>query len=108
MADDLQSKAMDLMKKALAVGIGGLFLTEENLRNLVSEFKLPKELLSGLLESAHKTKKEFLENFSKELLSRLAGKLNPEEFLHEFFQKNEIDLRVRIRFSPKQKNTVRE
>ena len=49
----------DLMKKMLTVGVGTLFLTEESLRGLVSEIKLPKELLGGVLESANKTRKEF-------------------------------------------------
>ena len=45
-------KAMDFAKKLLTVGMGTAFLTEEALRALVTEFKIPKELIGGLLESA--------------------------------------------------------
>jgi hypothetical protein len=50
--DELQNKATEMMKKVLTVGVGAFFLTEEALRGLVSEFKLPKELLTAVLDSA--------------------------------------------------------
>ena len=64
MAEDIQSKASDFVKKILTVGVGTIFLSEEALKALASEIKLPKELFSGLLETAGKTKKDFLESQS--------------------------------------------
>ena len=67
-SDDIQSKATDMMKKILTVGIGAFFLTEESLRGLMSDIKIPKEILAGILESANKTKAEFLRSMSQEVL----------------------------------------
>ena len=101
MADDLQSKAAEVMKKVLTVGVGAIFLTEESLRGLVGDLKVPKELLGGILESANKTKNEFLQNLSKDVLARVTDKVDPRALLQEFFERNEIELNMRISFKQK-------
>jgi hypothetical protein len=101
MADDLKSTAADLMKKVLTVGVGALFLTEESLRGLVTDFKLPKELLGGILDAAGKTKNEFLQNLSKEVLSKITDKMDPVALMEEFMRKNEINLQIKINVKPK-------
>jgi hypothetical protein len=101
MVDDLQSKAAEFAKKILTVGVGAIFLTEESLRSLVAEFKLPKEFLTGILDSANKNKREFLQTLSDEFSKRVLSKVDPKEFLTEFFQNNEIDMHIKVKFSPK-------
>lgn len=101
MAEDLQSKAADLMKKVLTVGVGAIFLTEESLRALVSEFKLPKELIGGILDSAAKTKNEFLRTLSQDVLSRVAEKVEPSAILQEFLTRNEVEFTVKLKVRPK-------
>jgi hypothetical protein len=105
MADDLQSKAAEMMKKVLTVGVGTIFLTEESLRGLVNDFKLPKELIGGILDSAAKTRDEFLKNLSKDVLSRLQDKIDPLAFLEEFLSRNEIDMSIKIKVKPKSKSS---
>src|SRR6478672_7680404 len=100
-ADDLKSQAAEMMKKVLTVGVGAIFLTEDALRGLVSEFKLPKELLGGILESARSTKNEFLQSLSQDVLSKITDKVDPAALLQEFLGKNEIDLQIKVRFKPK-------
>jgi hypothetical protein len=85
----------------LTVGVGAAFMTEESIRGLVSEFKLPKELLGGILESANKTKNEFFQNLSRDVLNRVTENVDPRELLTEILEKNEIELRVKVRFKPK-------
>lgn len=99
--DDLQSKATDLVKKILTVGVGAIFLTEEGLRSLISEFKLPKELIGGVLESANKTRKEFLKNLSDDTITRLMEKVDPKQMLQELLERNEIEFDIKMRFKPK-------
>ena len=103
MSDDIQSKAAELMKKVLTVGVGAIFLTEESLRGLVSEFKLPKELLTAILESANKTKSEFLRTMSDEVIARVMEKVDLSELLKEIVTQNEIQLEMTIRLKPKKK-----
>ncbi len=103
MSDDIQSKAAELMKKVLTVGVGAIFLTEESLRGLVSEFKLPKELLTAILESANKTKSEFLRTMSDEVIARVMEKVDLSELLKELVTQNDIQLEMTIRLKPKKK-----
>jgi hypothetical protein len=101
MADDLKEKAADLVRKVLTVGVGAAFLTEESLRGLVSEFKLPKELLGGILESANKSKNEFFQNLSRDVLNRVTEHVDPKELINEILEKNELEFRIKVRFKPK-------
>lgn len=107
--DDLQSRAAEMIRRALTVGIGAIFLTEESLRGLLSEFKLPKELLQGLLESASKTRKEFLDRFSQDVLEkvwermgdRVDGKALAQETARVLMQEalQNYEVHVTVRFS---------
>ncbi|MCM2322427.1 MAG: hypothetical protein NDJ90_04110 [Oligoflexia bacterium] len=106
--DDLQSKAAELMKKVLTVGVGAIFLTEESLRALVAEFKLPKELLNGILDSAAKTKNEFLRTLSQDVLSRVVDKVEPSAMMQEFLNRNDLEFTVRLSVKPKKKKEPRE
>lgn len=101
MAEKFESKAADLVKKVLTAGIGAIFLTEESLRTLVSEFKLPKELLAGMLDSANKTKNEFLSKLSSDVMDRLAEKVDPKALMSELLDKRDIEFNVKISFKPK-------
>lgn len=101
MADDPKTKAAEMMKKVLTIGVGTLFLTEESLRGLISEFKLPKELLGTVLDSANRTRKEFLQSLSQEVMSKVGSKIDPMAFMEEFLSRNEIDLQIKISVKPK-------
>ena len=99
--DDLQSKAADLVRKVLTVGVGAIFLTEESVRGLVSEFKLPKELIGGVLESAGKTKDDFLQKLSSEILATIKNRVDPKALVDEMLTKYDIDFHIKMRFKPK-------
>jgi hypothetical protein len=99
--EDLQNKAAELMKKVLTVGVGALFLTEESLRALVSEFKLPKELLAAILESANKMKGDFLKNLSSDLMSQMMNHVDLSKLIKELVEQNEIEMNVRINLKAK-------
>lgn len=90
------------MKKVLTVGVSALFMTEESMRTLVSEMKLPKELIGGVLASANKTKNEFLQSLSSEIIARVGDKIDPVALLQELMARNEIEFTVKVRVRPKQ------
>ena len=79
--EGLRGRAADLMKKALISGVGALFMTEEGIRNLVGELKLPKELIGSVLAQADRTKQEVLRVMTEELRSFLRSPVLREEFL---------------------------
>jgi len=106
--DDLQSKAADLVKKVLTVGVGAAFLTEESLRALVSEIKLPKELIAGILETAGKTKNEFLSKIGTEVVDRVTARVEPDKLIREIIETNELEFQIRLRFHPRKKARTSE
>lgn len=57
-AKKLSGLVPDLVRRAVLTGVGALFMTEEGLRNLVGEMKLPKDALAFLLSQADKTRGE--------------------------------------------------
>ncbi len=104
MVDDLQAKAAEMMKKVLTVGVGTLFLTEESLRTLISDFKLPKELLTAVLESAQKTKDDFLRSLSKEMMGQIIDRVDPAALIQEILSKNDLKLKIQVNLQPKKKS----
>jgi hypothetical protein len=93
--------ASELMKKALTIGVGALVLSEDGIKGLLADIKLPKELLSGILDSANKSKKEFLQGLSQDIISRIQEKIDPMAFVQEFLSKNEVELKINISVKPK-------
>ena len=108
MGEDLKSQAAEVVRKALTVGVGAVFLTEESLRAIIKDLKLPKELIGGLLESANRTKSEFFEKLSQDILSRVKGPFDPREIVQDVLQKNEIHMDMKISFQPKDLASRRE
>lgn len=97
MVDDIQAKAAEVMKKVFTVGIGAFFLTEESLRGLITDFKLPKELLNAVLETANKTRGEFLKNLSKEMMAQVIDRVDPSALVQELLAKNEIEITINFK-----------
>ena len=58
----------DSIKKLLATGISAAFMTEESLRRIVSDMKLPKETLDLLLQGASKSKDELMNRVTREVI----------------------------------------
>jgi hypothetical protein len=57
-AKKLSALVPDIVRRAVLTGVGALFMTEEGLRNMVTEMKLPKDALAFLLSQADKTRTE--------------------------------------------------
>ena len=101
MAEDLKSQISEAMKKIVLTGVGTIFLTEETVRSYMADMKLPKELWSGFLENAQKTKSEFLNTFAKEsaqVLSRIDITAEAKKFL----EGHRIRISVEVDFDNKQ------
>jgi hypothetical protein len=48
----------DLVKRAVLTGVGALFMTEEGIRKIASDVKLPKDVLAFLVSQADRTRTE--------------------------------------------------
>ncbi len=89
-------------KKLMTVGVGTFFLTEEALRSLVTEFKLPKEIVSGILDGAKNVRKEFIQNFTSEMMGKISDKMDPAAILAEFLKKNEVTFEIKVKIKDKE------
>lgn len=58
--DENSPRWAELIKKVMSVGLGAAFMTEESIRSYLSEFKIPKEVLTTILQSANKSKEDLL------------------------------------------------
>ena len=56
----------ELVRKVAVAGLGALFMTEEGIRNLAGQLKLPKEVLGFIVSQADRTKDEL----SRRMLDR--------------------------------------
>lgn len=66
-AKKLSGLVPDIVRRAVLTGVGALFMTEEGIRNMVGELKLPKDALAFLLAQADKTRGEVARVMTQEL-----------------------------------------
>lgn len=72
----------DVVRRAVLTGVGALFMTEEGIRNAVSEMKLPKDALGFLLSQAEKSRTEVARIVTQEVRRFLEG----ESFQRELWK----------------------
>src|SRR5207248_7650826 len=63
----------DIVRRAVLTGVGALFMTEEGIRNLVGEMKLPKDALAFLVAQADRTRSEVTRIVTQEVRRFLEG-----------------------------------
>ena len=68
MANDENQKGFDIFKRLISAGIGAAFMTEESIRNYLTELKLPKDVLNVLLQGAQKSKDELMDRVGNEII----------------------------------------
>ena len=66
-AKKLSGLVPDIVRRAVLTGVGALFMTEEGIRNLVTEMKLPKDALAFLLSQADKSRAEVARVVTQEM-----------------------------------------
>ena len=70
----LDSFLPEIVKRAVFLGAGMLFMTEEGVRKVLGEINLPREAVNYIIKQSDKSKKEFFTIFQRELnrfLSRI-------------------------------------
>jgi hypothetical protein len=69
MANDSENpKLTDVLKKLVSAGIGAAFMTEESVRQYLTELKLPKEVMNMVLQGAQKSKDELMNRVGNEVI----------------------------------------
>lgn len=95
----------DALKKVVAAGVGAVFMTEEGIRNMVSEMKLPKEALSYLLAQTDRTRRDIFDAVSKEVKKYLRSK-EMEKLLAKALEHFTIEVKAEIKFKTNDKGKL--
>lgn len=57
----------DILKRTIAAGVGSISTSEERIREMLAEKKLPREVVAYMLKQADSTKREFIRVLSREI-----------------------------------------
>jgi len=98
-------KLSDWVRKAINTGVGAVFSTEEGIRNVLGEMKLSGEMISSVINSVDKTKKELAQVVGREI----RGFLEKVE-IHDLIKKSlagaTFEINAKIRIVPAPKNQI--
>ena len=95
----LEGLVPDLVKRTFYAGLGAVFTTEEGIRKLATEFSLPKDVASYLINSAQSTKDELFRIVAKEMREFLQG-LNLNAEMQKLLTQLSFEIKTEIRFIP--------
>jgi len=95
----------DMVKKLILVSIGGVMLTEEAVRKILSELNLSKEIVSLVISQTNKAKDEIVRTVSEEF-RQLIQKVNIKNEIEKVLKDTKIKIQLEIDFESKTKNDV--
>jgi len=89
----------DSIRRLVMGGMGSLLTTEEGLRAGLSELKLPKEVVSFLMQQAEKTKVEVVKVLAREIRGFLEN-IDAQGLVQKAITNMVIEVNAEIRFKP--------
>jgi hypothetical protein len=98
-ADAARGPIVEVMRKVAFAGLGALFMTEEGIRSLAGQLKLPKEALGFVLSQAERTKDEVGRVLSEEVRRFLRSDKLREEFL-QLLSGMRVEVTAHVRLVP--------
>lgn len=91
----------DLVKEVATMGLGTLFMTEEAVRNYLKEKKLPKDVVSALLDNVTRKKEDLYESVAKEF-GRVLAKVDVTKEVARFLETHKVHVEAKLTFEPKE------
>jgi hypothetical protein len=85
----------EMLRKVMSVGLGAAFMTEESIRRAATELKLPKEVLTTLLQGATRSKEEFLNRVGNETI-KLISKIDFVKEASRFVEEHKFRIQAEI------------
>lgn len=89
----------EIVRKAVITGLGALFMTEEGVRALVKELKLPKEIVGFITSQAERTKGELIRVIGEEVRRFFESAALRQEFL-KLLSGVTIEIKADVRLRP--------
>lgn len=97
--DEKKGFVPDFVRRMAWAGLGAVFMSEEGIRRLAGQLKLPKEALGFLLHQAEKTKDEIGRTVSEEVRKLLQSERLRDELLRMIAGMT-IEVRAEVRLVP--------
>ncbi|MBT7609004.1 MAG: hypothetical protein HN576_04570 [Bacteriovoracaceae bacterium] len=97
------NKIADIIKKVVSVGVGAAFMTEDAVKNILSDLPLPKDIVTGLLQNAKTAKEDFSNTIREELRTHLS-KVDPKSLMEELVEHYDIEFNTKVSFKKKESN----
>ena len=99
---DARGFVPEFVRRVAVAGLGAVFMTEEGIRNLAGQLKLPKEVLGVVLSQAEKTKDDVGRVVSEEIRRFLQSEKLREEFL-KLLAGMTVEIKAEVRLKPSTK-----
>lgn len=102
---DMESKGTSLSemaRKIILTGIGAIFMTEESIRNVLSEIKLPKEAMGYVVDTAKRQKDDLIAAVAGEV-AKFFSKIKVHEEIQKALNTLQLHIDAKLSFSPKGK-----
>jgi hypothetical protein len=96
----------DILKKVVNTGVSAAFMTEDAIKNMVSDLPLPKELVQGLITNAKNTRDDFITSVKSELKTRL-DKIDISKEIDRIAENYDFEVNATIKLVPKNKKTTK-
>jgi len=93
----------ETLKRALFMGAGMLFLTEESIRKSMSEFNIPREAVTYLIKQSEKSRRELFSIFQREL-NRFLSRIDPTRLTKDVLDGISLEIDTKITFRTKKDN----
>jgi hypothetical protein len=95
----LRNLVPEFVRKVAVAGLGAVFMTEEGIRSLAGQMKLPKEALGLIIGQAERTKEEIGKVVSEELRRFLQSDKMRDEFL-KLIAGMTVEIKAEVRLVP--------
>jgi len=103
--EGMRPRATDLLRRVLVSGVGALFMTEEGIRSLVKEMKLPKEVIGAVIAQADRTKSDIARVVGSEVRSFLESTRMREELVRMLTQIR-LEVRAEVGFKTRDEEST--
>lgn len=97
----------DAMKDMASAGLATLFMTEDSIRSYLREKKLPKELVTDLMEGIGRKKSDLYTLVAQEV-TKVFSKIDVSKEMTRFLEEHKISFEGKISFEPKNKKNQSE
>ena len=97
----------DTIKDLTSTGLATLFMTEDAVRGYLREKKLPKELVTGLLDGMSKKKDDLYGVIGQEI-GKVFSKIDFTKEMTKFLENHRVVFNGKISFEPKETQSKEE